>query len=100
MSTSKRVIMIFRKRNKEPMEIILRNQIIPCKQSTQFLGMTLDSRLNLDEHIDRVKAERALKTIKVVAGKKKGKYQRTLKRLYSAVCRSKVDYGCHLNCTS
>ena len=60
-----------RKRNKEPIEIKLRNKIIPTKESTQFFGMTLDSRLNWEKHINklRAKANRALNTIKVVAEK-------------------------------
>ena len=63
--------MIFRKgrkRNEEPLKSTLENQIISYKESTQFLGITLDSRLNREKHIDRVKAK-ALNTIKVVAGK-------------------------------
>ena len=65
--TSKMVNMVFRKRRKKNKESI---EIIPNKY--QFLGMTLDSRLNWEEHIDRVRAkgERALSTIKMVAGKK------------------------------
>ena len=69
--SSKTVSMIFRKRNEEPIEILLGNKIIPSKQSTQFLWMTLDSRLNLEEHLNKLwaKAKGALNTIKVVAGK-------------------------------
>ena len=50
---------------------MLRNKIIPSKESTLFLGMTLDNRLNWEEHINtlRAKAKRPLNTIKVVAGK-------------------------------
>ena len=43
--TQKTVSMIFRKRrkrNEEPIVIMLRNKIIPFKESIQFLGMTLD----------------------------------------------------------
>ena len=54
------------------MEITSRNQIIPYKKSTQFLGITLHRRLNWKKHIDivRMKAKRALNTIKVIASKK------------------------------
>ena len=61
--TSITVKMIFRKRNDELMEITLRSQIIPYKEITLFLGMTLDSRLNLKEHIDKMRAK-PRKTIK------------------------------------
>ena len=51
------------------MEFMLRNKIIPPKESTHFLGMTLDSSLNWEGHIKklRAKAKRALNNIKVVA---------------------------------
>ena len=45
----KTVSMTFRKRrrrNEEQIEIMLRNKIIPSKESIQFLGMILDSKLN------------------------------------------------------
>ena len=48
-SPSKTVSMTFRKRrkrNKEPIEIMLKNEILPSKENTQFLRMTLDSKLN------------------------------------------------------
>ena len=44
--TVSRVFRKRRKRNEEPLEIMLRNEIIPFKVNTQFLRMTLDSRLN------------------------------------------------------
>ena len=53
-SPSETVSMIFRKRNEEPLEIMLRNEIIPSKENTQFLGMTLDNRLNWEEHINKL----------------------------------------------
>ena len=70
-----------KKTNDKPMEITLRNQIVPYKESSQFLGMTLDGRLNWEEHINwvRVKAERSINTIKVVAGKKWGKTKKLKK---------------------
>ena len=54
---------------------MLRNEIVPSKESTQFLGMILDGILNWVEHINKLKAKvkRALNTIKVVAEKKWGR---------------------------
>ena len=81
------------KNKNELMEITLRNQIIPYNESTQFPGMTLNSKLYQKQHIDRVKAKakRALNNIQVVVGKKRGGDCRTLKRLYSVICRSKIE---------
>ena len=60
--------------------------------------MTLKSRLNCEMHIDRVrvkaKAKRVLNTIKVEGD------QKFLKNLFSAICMSKVYYGCQLYSTA
>ena len=83
----------------ESIEIRLRTQIIFYKECTQFLRVTLDSRLNWEEHIDRVtaKANRDINTIKVVTGKNVGRKPEIPERLYS---RSKIDYGCQLYSTA
>ena len=102
LSSSKTVTMTFRKRRKreeEPIEITPRNQIIPYRESTQFLGMTLDSRLNWDEQ-DKSQSKIALNIIKIVAGKKLKAHRKTLRKLYSAICRSKIDYECQLYSTA
>ena len=52
-----KVNMKLRKRNEEPIEIVLRNKILTSKENTQFLGMTLDSRLNWEEHINELRAK-------------------------------------------
>ena len=56
ISFSKTVSMIFKKRN-EHLEIMLRSKIILSKESTQFLVMTLDSSLNWEKHINKLKAK-------------------------------------------
>ena len=68
------------KRNKEPMEMEITLNI-------QCLGITLDSRLNWEEHIDRVrvKVKRISNIIKLVADKKRVGNQKTLNRLYSGL---------------
>ena len=58
--------------------------------------MTLDSRLNWEEHINKLKAISitALNTIRVIAGKMER--SENPKKLYRAICRTKMDYGCQL----
>ena len=55
--------------------------LLPINLKINILGMTLDSRLNWEEHIKklRAKAKRALNTIKVVAENKWGGDRKTLK---------------------
>ena len=50
---------------------LLQISVIVSKESTQFLGMTLNSRFNSEEHIKKLKtkAKRTLNTLWVVAGK-------------------------------
>ena len=92
---TKTVSMIFRKRNEEPMEIMLRNEIIPSKESTQFLGMTLDSRLNWEEQIKSQNKE-SIKYYKGGSWKEMGRRSKNPKKLYCAICRTKIDYGCQI----
>ena len=66
-----------------------RNKIIFSKEITQFLGMTIDRRLNWEEHIKKMIA---LITIRLVASKKWEGDQKTLKKLYSAICTIDVNY--------
>ena len=49
----------------------MRNKIISSKESTQFLGIAIDSKLSWEEHINKLRAKekKALSTIKVVEGK-------------------------------
>ena len=58
------------------------------RESTKFLEMTLDSRLNWEEHIGRIrpKAKRAINTIKVAACKK---WEGDWKTLKSVKCNIK-----------
>ena len=54
-SPNKTVSMIFgirSKRNEEPVEIMLRIKIIPYKESTRSLGITLDNRLSWEKQIE------------------------------------------------
>ena len=43
------------KREDKKVEITLKIQIIPYRESTYFLGMALDIRLTWDEHTDRTR---------------------------------------------
>ena len=66
--STKRISMISRKRNEEPMEIMLRNKIIPFKENAHFL----DSRLNWEEHI-KSQSKKSIRHYKSVSRKEKGR---------------------------
>ena len=74
---------------------MLRNEVIPTKESTQFLGMTLDSRLNWEEHINKLRAK-AKKYYKGSSKNKWGGVHKTLKKLNNVISRTKIDYCCQL----
>ena len=64
--------------------------------------MTLDSKLNWEEHIDRVrtKAKITLDIIQIVMKKKVWRISKNRKKtLYSVICRSKLDYDYQLYST-
>lgn len=81
-----------------PQEPILKlnNKNIPHRESVRFLGMILDRRLNWRSHIVDLKAQtlRNLDLLKHLSHTDWGADRAILMRLYNAVIRSKLDYGC------
>ena len=76
----------------------LYNQPIPIKETTKFLGMTLDRRLNWVPHLKALKSEtlRSLNILRVVTRVNFGPDKKTLMRLYWAICQSKLNYGAQI----
>lgn len=67
-------------------------------EEVKFLGVILDSRLNLHKHVQYVKA-RALKRmpiLKCLAGRNCGADRTILLRLYKAMIRPILDYACQI----
>ena len=65
-------------------------------QEVKFLGLTFDPRLTWVPHIKglKIKATRALGILRTLAHTTWGADRGTLLRLYRALVRSKLDYGC------
>ena len=99
-SESKTVAVRFcRRRIKEVIPTLTINDIIlPYSTEVKFLGMVFDEKLTWNSHIDKlkVKVKRSLNILKVVSGFNWGADKTSLLRLYNAVCRSKLDYGCQV----
>ena len=76
----------------------LDDMILPFADDVKFLGMTFDSKLTWAKHIDilQCKVKKTLNLLKVVSGFEWGADKKSLLRLYDALCRSKLDYGCQI----
>ena len=79
-------------------ELTLNNEHLQYVESMNFLGVCLDSRLNMNEHIKYVKA-RALKRVpilKCLAGRGCGADRTILIRVYKSLIRPILEYACQV----
>lgn len=62
----------------------------------KFLGLVLDNKLNWKEHIRRLKMDcnQRLNILKVLGHHKWGSHRESLLRIYQALIKSRIDYGC------
>ena len=76
--------------------LLLQNQPIQFKEHKQFLGLTLDKKLKFDKHISYLKEDctRRLNILRCIAHSNWGADRTTMLRIYRAMIRSKLDYGC------
>ena len=95
-SSEKTVVIKFEKRKKggEP-NLQLQTGQIQVRESTQYLGLIVDKRLNWRDHVDhlRAKCTSPVNLIKHLSHLSWGSDRKTLQRLYTALVRSKLDYG-------
>lgn len=79
-------------------DLRLYDQTIPYLEEVKFLGVILDSRLNLHKHIQYVKAKalRRMSILKCLSGRSCGADRYTLIRLYKAMIRPILEYACHI----
>jgi ribonuclease HI len=97
-SKSKSVCMHFcHKRIPHPdPELKIYSTVIPVVEETKFLGLVFDRKLTFKPHIKSLKDKclKAINLLRVVAHTDWGADCATLLRLYRALVRSKLDYGC------
>ena len=96
-STTKTVCVHFKKRGKcEKTPIYLGKEEITIADEVRFLGVVFDKHLTFRSHIIqlKVKCQKALDVLRVVGHTDWGADKTTLLRLYRALVRSKLDYGC------
>ena len=72
--------------------------IMPYANEVKFLGMIFDSKLTWAKHIDdlKLKVKKSLNLLKVISGFDWSADKKSLLRIYDALCRSKLEYGCQI----
>ena len=82
-SIEKTAAIKFEKREKgEEPQLTLRGSRIQVRESTCYLGLMIDKRLNWKDHVDHLRAK-CTSSVNLIM----------LQRLYTTVLRSKLDYG-------
>ena len=95
-STEKTVAIKFEKRKKgEELQLTLHGSIVQVRESTHYLGLIIDKRLNWKDHVDRLRAQctSSVNLIKHFSHLSWGADRKTLQRLYTTLVQSKLDYG-------
>ena len=99
-STSKTVAIRFsrRRRQDDVPHLKLDGAILPYADEVKFMGMIFNSNLTWAKHIDdlKLKVKKSLNLLNVIFGFDWGADKKILLRIYDALCRSKLDYGCQI----
>ena len=84
-----------RKQHLDP-QLYLYGTQIPTNGEAKFLGLIFDSKLSFIPHITSLKSRctKSMDLIKVLSNTTWGVDRKVLLRLYRALIRSKLDYGC------
>ena len=77
-------------------ELHLNGTQIPIIGKAKFIGLLFDSKLSFIPHITSLKSRciKSLDLIKILSNTTWGADRKVLLRLYRALIRSKLDYGC------
>jgi len=99
LSPSKTKAMIFTQRRKFPRsDLYIYNSSIEYVSSYRFLGLTFDRKLTWAPHISclRETCQTDLRLLSIISARGFGVDYTTLRRLYTALIRPKLDYGSFL----
>ena len=99
-NVSKTIAVCFsRRRSKEvPTTLTMNGTILPYSDQVKFLGLIFDRKLTWSQHINflKDKVKKSLDILKVVSSFNWGADKKSLLRLFNALCRAKLDYGCQI----
>lgn len=96
LSPSKTKAMMFTGKRKVPKTVLLLHQSqIEFVSSYKFLGLTIDRKLSWAPHITRLKetCQADLRLLSIISYRGFGADYTTLRRLYTALLRPKLEYG-------
>ena len=103
ISTNKTFFVIFtRKQVPRVPSFTLCGHPIERKMSAKYLGITFDSKLTWQLHVDDLveRCKNPLSLMKLVARRQWGGDRKTLTLMYTSLVRSKIDYGSFLYATA
>ena len=95
LNASKSEVIAFKLKSSWKPSITLNNNQIPSVSHTKFLGITYDSQLNFNKHVEDISARvaRKMKILAAVAHSSWGWRKRDLKKVYVASIQSILDYA-------
>ncbi|MCG8096109.1 MAG: reverse transcriptase-like protein, partial [Candidatus Thiodiazotropha endolucinida] len=84
------------KPNETVKKLKLGDREIQFKTESKFLGMTFDNKLTWEKHITNIvqRCKKDLNLMRYISGTKYGADKITLRKIYTTLIRSKIDYGC------
>ena len=97
-SVQKSKYIIFSKRTPSDITLTLYDTNLPKCNKIKYLGMTLDSKLTWEDHIQDLKerSHQRLNILRNVSKRKWGADRKTLRILYKAIVQSPIDYASFL----
>lgn len=99
VSASKSKLCVFNKSKKVNVPTLyVNNQVLPLTSIVKYLGMWLDRGLTWGKHINEIiqRCSKFLNLLKVLVGSSWGIHTVHVRRLYIALIRSRMEYGCIL----
>lgn len=87
-------IVFSRKHQDTKISILINNKIIPQKEQVRYLGIILDRKLLMTQHINKISAiaGKATNIMRAMAGVSWGSDPRCLELLYKGCVRSKIEF--------
>lgn len=97
LSVEKTQVICFSKKTVNPsVNLTLYGQLLKQVDSVRYLGVWFDVKLSFKAHIRKTvdKCKRSVNVLKCVAGNEWGASRTSLIRIYTALIRPAIDYGC------